>query len=100
MFDFGIPEPAETMTTEIGFTDEALKFADQITLRDLLEAPNIDQNTIDNLMRCLHFSSKNLFHATNKTDHEKILLTDLNDLLRCAKDQVDSAFPHSNREAA
>ena len=100
MFDFGIPEPAEIMTAEVPFSETALHHAEQITLRDLLEAGSIEEQTIDGLLRQLKHASGNLYNAEHKTDAEKILLTDLNDFLRCAKPLVDLAFRLARQEAA
>ena len=84
--------------TEGGFVfdEAAIKKADQITLGDLLTSASLNERTIAGVLMLISYARTNLFHADDKTDEDKCLQVDLQDVYRLiGQDAFDEAFAKS-----
>jgi len=75
------------------FDEAAIKKADQVTLGNLLTSASLDERTIAGVLMLISYARGNLFHAEDKTDEDKCLQVDLQDLYRSIGQEVfDEAF--------
>ena len=81
-----------TAPPKFTFDEDVMKVAKQITLADLLESSALEDLTIAHLLMLISNARTNLFKSTDKTNPEKILQVDLQDLYRViGQDSMDSA---------
>ena len=77
---------------EFTFDEEVMKVAKQITLADLLDSTALRELTIAHLLMLISNARSNLFKSSDKTDREKILQVDLQDLYRViGQESMDAA---------
>ena len=78
------------------FDEAAIKKADQITLGDLLTSTSLNERTIAGVLMLINYARTNLFNADDKTDEDKCLQVDLQDVYRLiGQDTFDEAFAKS-----
>ena len=74
------------------FDEDVIKVGNQITLADLLESSALDDLTIAHLLMLISNARSNLFKCTDKTNPDKILQVDLQDLYRAiGQESMDAA---------
>ena len=84
--------------TEGGFVfdEAAIKKADQITLGDLLTSASLNERTIAGVLMLISYARTNLFNTDDKTDEDKCLQVDLQDVYRLiGQEAFDEAFAKS-----
>ena len=82
------------MTTKPKFTfdEDVIRVGNQITLADLLMSAGLEDLTIAHVLMLISNARTNLFKCINKTDTDKILQVDLQDLYRAiGQESMDAA---------
>ena len=82
------------MTTKPKFTFnmDVIEVGNQITLADLLRSTGLEDLTIAHVLMLISNAKSNLFKCTDKTDQDKVLQVDLQDLYRAiGQESMDAA---------
>tara|TARA_Y100001937_G_scaffold27327_1_gene39231 strand:- start:1943 stop:2227 length:285 start_codon:yes stop_codon:yes gene_type:complete len=83
------------MTTKPKFTFnmDVIEVGNQITLADLLRSTGLEDLTIAHVLMLISNAKSNLFKCTDKTDQDKVLQVDLQDLYRAiGQESMDAAI--------
>ena len=71
---------------------DVIEVGNQITLADLLRSTGLEDLTIAHVLMLISNARTNLFKCTDKTDQDKILQVDLQDLYRAiGQESMDAA---------
>ena len=86
------PKPHKISPKFIFDEEAVVEVGSQITLADLLMSAALEDLTIAHLLMLISNSRTNLFKCTDKTDQDKILQVDLQDLYRAiGQESMDAA---------
>ena len=92
VLDRSDPTTAKADAQFFAFDEDVMRVAKQITLADLLDSTALKELTIAHLLMLISNARSNLFKSTNKTNPEKILQVDLQDLYGViGQDSMDAA---------
>ena len=71
---------------------DVIEVGNQITLADLLRSTGLEDLTIAHVLMLISNAKSNLFKCTDKTDQDKVLQVDLQDLYRAiGQESMDAA---------
>ena len=72
---------------------DVIEVGNQITLADLLRSTGLEDLTIAHVLMLISNAKSNLFKCTDKTDQDKVLQVDLQDLYRAiGQESMDAAI--------